>query len=54
MSKVVKIADAIYEEAMEEKSKRELSYMDASSWISFLTEKGLTMIKEGGKKKNER
>lgn len=47
MSKVVKIADAIYEEAIEEKNKKgNLSYMDTSSWISFLVEKGLVVVKE--------
>lgn len=47
MSKVVKIADEIYEKAIEEKGKRNLSYMDVSSWISFLVEKGLAIIKGG-------
>lgn len=41
MAKVVKIVDEIYEKAMFEKDTRKLAYMDVSSWISFLVEKGL-------------
>lgn len=50
MSKLVKIADDIYEKAMKEKGRRELSYMDTSSWISFLVGEGLKAIKEGKEK----